>query len=55
MKARPAGGWVHSVAERNSLISGCELRFLLYVVRLAARQVTTSCVLGFYPKPDGFR
>ncbi len=49
MKARLAGDGVQVMVGRNSLFSDCELRFLLYVVRPAARQVTTSCVSGFEP------
>ena len=49
MKARPVvvGAWL--VAGRNSRLSDCELRFLLYVVLRAARRGTTSCVSRFEP------
>lgn len=48
MKARPVGGWVQSVAGRNGLFSGCELRFLLDVVHLLAGFGTTYSVFGLF-------
>ena len=48
MKARPAGGWVQSVAGRSGLFSGCELRFLLDVVYLLAGSGTTYSVFGLF-------